>query len=203
MCNHIYRKLLTIKTPTAQCKWEQEGISFDCWGDMYEIPYKVTTSTKLQSLHFRIIHRYIPTRKFLCSRNIIGSRLCLKCFEVDTLEHFFYRCTDVREIWDKVLCKITAAFRLPNSFVNARTVLLGSASSPNIINLVILLCKQYIVACKLQNNSTHQPSVEGAIKMIINQHEIEKAIAKKADKLDQFWEKWEKVVYRNHGGLFQ
>ena len=95
---HTYNLLIAWRIPTAQRRWEDEGFNVQCWKRIYEIPYKCTSSTKLQSLQYRILHRYIPTRKLLCSRNVVGSKLCNRCFEVDNLQHFFFLCEDVKEV---------------------------------------------------------------------------------------------------------
>ena len=200
--HHIYTHLLVKRTPTAQRKWEEEGYNMQDWEQVYEIPYKCSTSTKLQSLHYRILHRYIPTRKFLCTRNVVGSKLCRNCFEVDNLQHFFYECIDVRGIWDNVLSRIMNAFHLPNSFVSVNTVIFGSSSSPAIVNLIILLCKQYVISCKLNEECTNRPNIKGAIKMIVNEHFAEKINAKSKNTLDQFWKKWQTVIDRSGITIF-
>ena len=87
-CRDFYAELIDKRAPTAQTKWVEEGYTGIAWTSVYEIPYKCCASTKLQSLQFRVLNRYIPTRKFLCTRNVVGSPLCLTCFEIDTLQHF-------------------------------------------------------------------------------------------------------------------
>ena len=200
--HHIYNALLDRRIPTAQRKWEEEGFDIKCWEHVYTVPYKCTSSTKLQSLQYRILHRYIPTRKFLCSRNVIGSKLCRKCFEVDNLQHFFYACEDVSEIWKVVLTRLKNKFSFLNDFLSVDTVIFGCVNSPPIVNLVILLCKQYITSCKLSEDYNTSPSLEGAIQVITNQHRVEEVIAKKTNSLDQFEKKWEKVIDRNRKHIF-
>ena len=200
---HIYNALLVKRTPTAERKWEEEGFNVQCWERVYEIPYKCTSSTKLQSLQYRVLHRYIPTRKFLCTRNIIGSRLCKTCFEVDDLQHFFYQCVDVKNIWSVVLSRLKSQFLLPNDFVSVNTVLFGNIGSPAVVNLIILLCKQYIISSKLWEDRSSNITMQGAIRIIVNQYRIEELVAKKANSLDQFLKKWEKVVYRNGTHIFE
>lgn len=199
---HVYRKLIRseIRTPTAQRKWLDEGHNIQSWGKIYEIPFKSCSSTRLQSLQFRVLHRYIPTRKFLCSRNIVGSRLCLTCFEIDTIQHFFYSCSDVEAIWETILSKLQNIFRLPGDFSTLNTVIFGYVRGPPVVNLILLLCKQYIVSSKL-GSSPRTPNVEGAMQCIINQYETEKLIAITARKTELFSTKWEGVVDRNGNNM--
>ena len=53
--------------PAAQKRWQDEGINFgDDWPKVYSLAFNITSSTKLQSLQYRILHRYWPTRRYLC-----------------------------------------------------------------------------------------------------------------------------------------
>ena len=201
--SHVYTTLLVMRTPTAQRKWEEEGFTFDNWEHLYEIPYKCSSSTKLQSLQYRVLHRYIPTRKYLCTRSIVGSRLCRNCFEVDNLQHFFYLCADVKGIWDFVLPRLKDRFRLPNAFVSIETIIFGRVKVPAVVNLIIILCKQHITLCKLREDASIRPSIGGVLHAITNQHSVEEIIAKRSNSLDKFWNKWEKVINKNGDNIFK
>ena len=61
----VYALLVPYSIPTAQKRWETDGVNFgNNWDKVYERPFKVTTSTKLQSLQYKITHRFFPTRRF-------------------------------------------------------------------------------------------------------------------------------------------
>lgn len=194
---HFYNKLVGTRIPTAQEKWEQEGYTNLPWSSIYEMPYKCCASTKLQSLQYRVINRYIPTRKFLCTREVVGSPLCLKCFEVDNFEHFFYHCRDVRSIWEHVLSQLKNKFALQDDFDSVQTVLFGYPSAPLVVNLIILLVKQYVVTNKLNQGQSNYLGKEGAIEAIAGYIRIEKNIAMRRDKMIKFREKWSKISDSN------
>ena len=61
---HFYNMLVEKHVPTAVARWATYGVQPQNWQNIYSIPYKCSTSTRLQSLHYRIINRYIPTRKY-------------------------------------------------------------------------------------------------------------------------------------------
>ena len=82
-CRHFMSCLTEIREPTSVRRWDFFNIRPQSWREIYELPYKCTRATRLQALHFRIVNRYIPTRKYLCTRGVVGSPLCLKCFGVD------------------------------------------------------------------------------------------------------------------------
>ena len=193
---HIYSQLITRRAPTAQQKWVDEGFIIPNWQKIYELPYKCCISTMLQSLQFRVLNRYIPTRKFLCTRNVVGSRLCPRCFEVDSLQHFYYECQEIQELWNIILAQVKNIFRLPGEFIAVSTVLFGYVNAVSVVNLIILLGKQYVTNCKVGYN-IRVPNKEQFLRTIVNQHNAEKIIATKHNKMESFWKKWEKIVDRD------
>ena len=190
-CKHFYSCLVETREPAAVQRWRQLEIRPQCWRDIYELPYKCTRSTRLQALHFRIVNRYIPTRKYLCTRGVVGSPLCLKCFEVDDLEHFFVECIDVKDLWKDILSKLKEVFKLSSNFGAYQSLILGSPEDPPIVNLIVLITKQYIVNCKLSpNDTTQEPSVLRLLGVITGYAQAEKIIAKEHNRVQEYNEKW-------------
>ena len=150
--SQTYLQILNRKKikPTAEKRWEREGYRFNKWGDVYELPFRCTTSTRLHSLHFRIVHRCIPTLKFLHTRYVVESPLCPLCGVDERLDHFLFRCQDVRHIWSRLLPNLKQRFRLNSDFGTCKTVLFGYRKVKPLVNLLILLVKQYILSCKLK-----------------------------------------------------
>ena len=164
---HFMSCMTEIREPTSVRRWDFFNIRPQSWREIYELPYKCTRATRLQALHFRIVNRYIPTRKYLCTRGVVGSPLCLKCFDVDDLEHFFVGCADVKELWNRLISKLKQIFRLPNNFGNYQTLVLGCPAAPPVVNLIVLLTKQYIVNCKLSYNDTVRvPNFAGLLSVV-------------------------------------
>ena len=132
--------------PTAVSKWEFEGFIPDKWSDVFLLPYICTRSTKLQAFQYQIIHRYIPTRKFLFVRRITDDPNCNRCNNVDTLAHHFFSCPTVADFWDIVMGYINTYY---TEFINpsANDILFGITNVSPVINLLIILAKHYIHAC--------------------------------------------------------
>ena len=110
----MYQLALPYNKPTAQSRWEQEGVDFgERWIHIYRIPFEVTTSTRLQTLQYRIVQRYFPTRRYLYSRRVIDDPFCDDCGLVDSLYttkeiviyHYFFECHEVREFWNEAEVK--------------------------------------------------------------------------------------------------
>ena len=190
-CRHFYNNLIESNEPTAVTRWAYYGVRPQCWREIYEVPYKCTISTRLQSLHFRIINRYIPTRKYLCTRGVIGIPLCRKCFEVDDFKHFLYECADVKPFWKQILNQLVDKFKLPSDFNVYESVLLGYPTAPPIVNLILLLTKQYIVTIKLNtNDTTHEPQISCLTELISRYAQAELIIAKQQKTLERYKVKW-------------
>ena len=101
-CSQLYWAdvLKIVERPTCYCKWESEYYyaTFD-WELINVIPYESTAETYLQSLQFRIIHRYFPCRYNLHLWNIVGDNKCEFCNDADTLSHCFTECDSVVQFW--------------------------------------------------------------------------------------------------------
>ena len=82
--------------PTCYFKWESEYFfaTFD-WDLINIIPYECTSDTYLQSIQYKIIHRYFPCKYQLNTWNIEDSNKCTYCQEIDTLSHYFVECESV------------------------------------------------------------------------------------------------------------
>ena len=108
---HVYKCYIEYQKPTAEQRWEREGYHVN-WSKVYEGPYKCTKSTRLQSLHYRIVHRFIPTAKFLHVRRVKESPMCPKCEVEEDLTHFIFECQDVKPLWNAILTRLKQTFRL-------------------------------------------------------------------------------------------
>ena len=188
----FYLDQIPIQTPTAQLRWEGEGCNLN-WKRVYETPYQCTRSTKLQSLQYRILHRYIPTKRYLFIRGISDSEKCPTCIHTETLRHFLFHCHDVKCIWEHVKIKLSTSNNDLPIPLYANNIIFGLVSGRKAHNLIILLAKQYIVNCKL--GSTYSaPNVE-AFKKVVDQHILtEKTTAIRSNKLENFLEKWRGFV---------
>ena len=144
-----------------------------------------------------MLNRYIPTRKFLCTRGVVGSPLCLTCFEIDNLQHFLYECVEVKPIWEHILVQIKSKLSLRDDFVSVSTVLFGYPSAPSVVNLIILIVKQYLATNKLNQYQTKHVYKEVAIETIVNHWRIERIIAMKNKYLGKFISKWDRMTDGN------
>ena len=180
-------------TPTAERRWQEQGIDFgDNWGNIYSIPFSVTSSTRLQSLQYRILHRFFPTRRYLCIRKVVQDPFCNDCGEIDAIQHFLIHCHEVRRFWDNLVGLIND--KLPERHrlnLTDNTVIFGSLTAKKIVNFLILLAKQYIVIQRAQECNV---SLTGFRIFLQKMFLMERCIAVKRQKMELLLERWKYFV---------
>ena len=185
---HFYKHRIINKMPKATVRWEELGYIDMNWEKVFMIPYKCTKSTQIQSLQYRILNRYIPTKRYLYIRQLIGSPQCAECGVDETLEHFFYHCSSINSIWAKIFTELGKT-----THNNVRSVLFGISGERHSVNLIILLVKQYIVKCKLPQDQV-TPTYAGARNLVIHHVRIEKYAAIANKEFESFTQKWQGVI---------
>lgn len=77
-CKPMYNILLDKKREicTSISKWREKGYNYSqtSWSRIFELPFKCTQESKLHWLQYQILHRIVPTNKYLF--NIKKSRIC-------------------------------------------------------------------------------------------------------------------------------
>lgn len=195
----FYGAQLTDWIPAAQKRWGDEGVDFgDNWIKVYALPFKITTSTKLQSLQYRILHRYWPTRKYLCIRKIVDDPFCDHCGEIETLEHCLFGCTEVEAFWVELRETLNAIcdFRIR---LTSFDVIFGSTRYMDIINFIILIAKQFVL---------QQRYHDGLLTVNIFRHrlqrafDIEKTNAFANLKVERFRKRWGPFISERNTLMF-
>ena len=117
-------------------------------------PFKVTKETKLQILQWKIFHNIYPTAILLEKMKIKANANCEHCNVLDTVEHFFFDCLQVKSLWSEVESIIAATIEKPLK-LNAKLVIFRFSSSAlystkdlNFINLIMLVAKMCISKMK-------------------------------------------------------
>lgn len=112
--------------------------------------YRATRETKLQSFHYKIIHRIIPCNVYL--KKIRIKEWCRHCDESDTIVHFLYSCKNVQPFWKAVSSWFRNANDLYLDKLTPAEFICGLPSSAHratVINAITLYVKHYIFHQKL------------------------------------------------------
>ena len=86
--------------PTSFKKWNRYFDKDLDWVRIIEVCHRTSHECKLKWLQYRIIHRNIPTNRYLYLRNVIEDNMCSFCHrEEESIDHFFWSCDFVKEFW--------------------------------------------------------------------------------------------------------
>lgn len=120
--------------------------------------FRTTRETKLQSFHYRILHRLITCRKYLHTIRVLNDDSCNLCGAQDSISHFFITCPAVQDFWSKLSewCQTHLDFSLTVLTKTERilgvTDALGNHSCLKQINWILLTAKFYLYRQKLFHN---------------------------------------------------
>lgn len=142
---------------TAYTRW-QEGIEEttisnpDEWREVCNNPFRANRETKIQSLHYKIIHRIFPCGTYLCRVRVRDSDWCQFCDATDSITHHLYRCDKVRPFWDSLSRWFRQQVDLYLDQLTAKEIILGlpkGAHQRDAINDILLSIKFYIYRQKM------------------------------------------------------
>ena len=181
--------------PTSTAKWNSQFERLN-WKTIFSNCFKFSSDSQLQWFQARLLHRILPTKKYLALCNLADSSTCSFCdHEVESLNHLFWNCVHVQKFWNDfsnlLQEKCMHCIRLN---LNEQLILFGS--SENIftdkpINFILLFAKFYIYKCKFQNN---RPNIRQFSQQLQNRFTIERALAFKKNKENEFDTNWQLYI---------
>ena len=177
--------------PTATFKWNRIFPNLN-WKTIFIKCFKTTIDTQLQWFQARIIHRILPTRRYLNMCKIVNSPQCLFCLNnEETLIHLFWECNVVKKFWQDLenmlrnKCINSARF----SF-SLELVIFGTSSfikTDKVIEFIILFAKFYIYKCRFQDSTPNHLTYMINLK---HRYLTEKLLAIRCNKYSIFQRSW-------------
>ena len=135
--------------PSVVDKWVEYYpflINLD-WKKIFILQGIACNEYKLQCLQYSILHRYFYCNYNLHLWQLVDSPDCDYCHVVDNIEHFFFYCKTVHNIWNCIKRLIVQCFQI-NIKVTVLEVLLGipceKYTALHLINCIFLYAKWYI-----------------------------------------------------------
>ena len=192
----VKSKLLEDKIlPTSTAKWNLQFERLN-WKTIFSNCFKFSSDSQLQWFQVRLLHRILPTKKYLALCNLSDSSFCSFCDqEIETLNHLFWHCGYVQTFWTDFLKLLQEkCIHCTRLNLNEQLVLFGS--SDNIytdkpINFILLFAKFYIYKCKFQND---RPNIRQFIMQLENRFIIERTLAFKNNKETEFDRNWKLYI---------
>ena len=177
--------------PAAVGKWNQyyEGLN---WKIIFGACFASTSDVQLRWFQSRLLHRILPTQKYLHTFRIVDSPICNFCVnDCQTLSHLFWECDFVNSFWNELLlflhdkCPHTAQFNFDENLI-----LFGVSEgiiTDRVIDFLIIFAKFYIYKCKLQNTI---PQVHTFFKTLKTRYNTELYCSKITNNYHNFNQQW-------------
>lgn len=128
---------------------ETLGIKIPDWTKYFNMLKQMHCTTYLFTFQFKLLHRILPTNKFLYSIHVKDTKYCSFCNnEEETLEHLFFDCRIVNRFLENDTTQFGQIY--DNFMLNKSDVLLGYTDQPLFLNFLFLVIKSYIYSCKLK-----------------------------------------------------
>jgi hypothetical protein len=189
-------QLMLLKTDTIPAgvrKWKSNYLNekFN-WEDIYQLNRKTTIDAKLQWFQIKILHRILPTNRYLYIRKIINSPVCDFCkSEEETLLHLFWECKYTKKFWEDfqllIKEKCTHCINLNLSEILVIFGMKENVKTDRVFDLLLLLGKNYIYNCKWKET---RPCISVFTRIIKERYITEKYAFKESDKFNTFNLEW-------------
>ena len=158
--------------------------------DIYKLCLVLRSATcimKYRSFQYRVINMAITTNRQLFKWGKVDSDMCFHCeLERETVHHMFITCIEVQELWTTALRIIKEITDMEYPINDACDKLLGNANYPPVVNLILIVVKQYIYRQRCLKKGVNVYELKRLIYSIKN---TEKFYAIKDNTTDKFKKK--------------
>ena len=175
----LFYSLLANKEVQPPCikKWEESYIdnSFN-WKKLFLLPFTITLDNQLRWFQLRVLHRRIPTKRFLYHCKISESPLCSFCNnEEETIIHMLWSCPLSQKFWSDLSTLINEKCQNAVNFVFDEMLVIFGLSrricTDSFMDFVLLFAKFYLYKNKIQNIA---PNIKAFIISLKYRYVIEK-----------------------------
>ena len=177
--------------PAGTKKWNESFENLN-WKIIFIKCNKTTMDSKLRWFQTRLLHRLLPTNRYLYLRRIKDCRICSFCgIEEETIRHLFWSCDFVKRFWANLQSLLVEKCPLIHNLVfTEEMILFGHKENmycDKVFDLIILIAKYYIYSNKFTSTI---PSVFMFIHVIKRRYDIEKYLSINVNKFHNFQLSW-------------
>lgn len=164
-------------------------ISKDTFLVLFNNIYITTSSTKLREFQYRLLNSAIVTNQNLMKWGIKDHDRCSFCnSETETTFHLLIKCSVSKTIWSNIFGNIQNTCDLHVQLTDEEIYLGLLNPELRLLNLVTLVVKQYLYACRCRLT---KPIWKIALTKIKEVRDIEHKVAVKNNHLEKFTKKWD------------
>lgn len=153
----------TVSTACQRWQEDREEVTLtnsEEWNESCSGAYKATRETKLQSFHYKILHKILPCGSFLHRVRIKDSNWCRFCDETDSITHYLFTCARVRPFWLRLCGWFRQEVDLYLDHLTAKEFIFGLARCTHLrdaINDILLSVKFFIFRQKMFHDGELDP----------------------------------------------
>ena len=178
--------------PTSIAKWNSQ-FEINNWNNVFTDSFKTTSDPQLQWFQTRLLHRILPTNKYLAICKITESSLCTFCGNaVESINHLFWNCNFVHIFWNDLLTLLhEKCIHCERLSFNEQLILFGSSEkmyTDKPLCFIILFAKIFIYKCKLNNIKPH---IRQFIQQLGQRLSIEHTLAFRHNRDKTFAQNWQ------------
>lgn len=198
--NKVYSKINAHKSLPIQqkAKWEKlvnSQISDREYAKLFTFPQKVTIATKYRDFQYRMLHSAIITNRTLYLWKILPSDKCSFCKKhPERIPHLFYLCEFTCLFWQDIKEYVddnaTEDAQICQWLLNSILANEVYPKPSHIINLIVLVAKQYIYRQRCFKN---KPIARVFIREFEQIYKMEFKIACEENRLRRHYEKWSRI----------
>ena len=189
------RLLKSDVLPSAVLKWNTVFTNLN-WFNIFKLCCKIQ-DMKLKWFQTRILHRILPTRKYLYDCKIVDDPVCTFCSQdIQTLQHLLWSCDIVQTFWDDIVVKLnrTCPHWFDMSF-SEELVLFGckqGVETDEGLLHIILMAKFYLYRAFMSNTV---PTVQGFLVLLKRNIEDLRFVHFLNNTSTKFYDQW--MLYSN------
>ena len=119
------------------------------------MPFSLFSDTYTRAFQYKFLNNILVNRYWLHKWKIEKDDKCIWCNKYsDTLIHSFWECEHIKVFWTKI--KLLCLHQNINITITKNLILIGDKSQKNVINIMVILAKQFIQRVKVKGAKLHE-----------------------------------------------
>jgi hypothetical protein len=173
-------------------KLQQElQIEKEDWETIFTIP-RVIANTKIKAFQYKLLFNLLPCNLYLWRIGRSDTNKCLACGKLEDIAHYLFECPHVVPYWNNFM-RWWNNMTDGQLFLDKRSAItgfMGQIEYIQTLNACLLFAKWHVYKCKLNESEVFFYKFLCELKYTLD---IEKIIALKNDKIQQYNIKWQIV----------
>lgn len=160
----LVKSIFVLPNPKIEAWQEKVNMERFEWRNFFLTLQKCCKNSYLKTFQYKLLHRILPTNTFLFKIGFVNSKVCTFCKNHDeTIEHVFYECCHIQAFLHEFFVRLKRVFHDIN--IDKKNILLGYPEYSSLLNLLVIIVKNYIYKCKLDEKL---PNISGVKQKILH-----------------------------------